>query len=129
MVIAIDDGFGFIAFAENSIVGVAIEAIEHGGLAVFVAVVEVGVVGGEAFVEPEMAPVFAGDVIAEPLMGQFVGDEFLAGTDVLGVLGKEGASVEDGEGGVFHTAGGEVVHDDLVILIPGAGRLRGIRKL
>ena len=52
--------------------------------------VEMGVVGGEAFVEPEVAPVFAGDEVAKPLMGHLMGIELAGGVQILGGVGEDG---------------------------------------
>ena len=77
--------------------------------------------GGEAFVEPDIAPILAGDQVAEPLMGEFVGDELVF---VKGELGYElGAfqglgSVGSGAG-VFHAAGYEIVDHHLCVFFPG----------
>ena len=41
---------------------------------------------GEAFVQPDVAPVFAGDEIAEPLVGEFVRDQVVF---IGGIFGNE----------------------------------------
>ena len=76
---------------------------------------------GEAFVEPDVGPVFAGDEVAEPLMGEFVGNEVVG---VGGIFGDElgiakGVSGVGGGAGIFHAAGDEVVDHDLRVFFPG----------
>ena len=76
------------------------------------------VVGGEAFVEPDLAPILAGDEVAKPLVGKFMGDESLAAADVLGCFRVEGAVIQGSEAGVVHAAPAVILDADLVILGP-----------
>src|ERR1051326_2664293 len=85
------------------------------------AVVKSLVIGGEAFVQPDVAPVFAGDEVAEPLMREFVGDQAFARTDIFGGAGKERIVSQGGATGVFHASFHEIVDADLVILGPRIG--------
>ena len=75
-------------------------------------------IGGEAFIEPEIFPVRRRDQVAEPLMGDFMGDHF---ADALsaglgGQLGKTQQQVfAEGDGTpVFHGAEGEIGHGDQI---------------
>ena len=83
-------------------------------------------VGGEGFVEPEVVPPAHGDEIAEPLVGDFVGDDkgdaffgFEAGVGG----GEEEAFAVGDEAPVFHGAGLEVGEGDLVKLGEGVADL------
>lgn len=54
------------------------------------------VVRGKAFVQPKVAPVFAGDIVTKPLMRKFVGIETTGGADVFSCFRKDGP-VGEGE--------------------------------
>ena len=101
---------------------VAIQAVEHGVPAIPVLVVQQRVKGGKPFVQPDVAPVFAGDQVAEPLVGHFMRDQALAGTDVFRVGGEERVVRERGERRVFHAARDEIIDHHLVILGPRKGQ-------
>lgn len=88
-------------------------------MAVLVGAVEGFVIRGEALIQPDLAPVFAGDEVPKPLMGQFMRDEPLAIADVLRRRSEQGAVGESGRAGVFHAARDKVIDTDLVILVPG----------
>jgi hypothetical protein len=79
------------------------------------------VVGGEAFIEPDMAPITAGDEVAKPLVCKFVSNEAVAIEEVACLLGEEAAMVERGEAGVFHASPVIVVNSDLTVLCPRVG--------
>ena len=72
-------------------------------------------VGGEAFVEPGLGPLAAGQQIAPPLVRQLVRDQR------LDVVIERGALVEQREvgqrrrGGVLHAAEDELGHGDLAV--------------
>ena len=76
------------------------------------------VVGGETFVQPDVAPILAGDQVAEPLMGQLVSDQPLAAADVFGVSGEERVIGQGGDAGVFHAARHEIVDAHLRVFGP-----------
>ena len=82
---------------------------------------EMSVVGGEALVEPDMAPVLAGHEIPEPLMGQFVRHQALAAAYVFRFQAEEGGGVQGAQAGVFHAPPVEVLDAYLVVLGPGVG--------
>jgi len=56
-------------------VAAALEAGDEGVVALVFFGIEEGEIGGEAFAEPDVVPVTLGDAIAEPLVGDFVGDQ------------------------------------------------------
>jgi hypothetical protein len=94
--------------------------LEIGGVATLVVLApQILGVGREALVEPALAPVATGDQIAEPLVGQLVGDQR------VDVVVDRGPGVEqDGVGqgrraGVLHAAEDEVGGEDL-----GVARIR-----
>ena len=75
----------------------------------------------EALVEPDVAPIFAGDEVPEPLVAEFVGDEaVLIGVEFGGNLGMiERATGVGGGAGIFHASSDEVIHHDLRVFFPG----------
>ena len=77
--------------------------------------------GGEALVEPDVAPVLAGDQIAEPLVPELVRDQGVLAGGVFGSqLGMNERSAAVGGGaGVFHAARDEIIHHDLRVFFPG----------
>jgi hypothetical protein len=94
--------------------------LEIGGVATLVVLApQILGVGREALVEPALAPVATGDQVAEPLVGQLVGDQR------VDVVVDRGPGVEqDGVGqgrraGVLHAAEDEVGGEDL-----GVARIR-----
>src|SRR5262249_42180226 len=70
--------------------------------------VDVLEVGREAFVEPAVAPVAARDQIAEPLVGELVGDEVVARQIDRGALVEEDVLVHRRRARVLHPAEDEV---------------------
>ena len=68
--------------------------------------------GGEAFVEPDVVPPLHGDQIAEPLVRDFVSDQFLGNCfaqQVRGLLWIDKDKVAgDHQTSVFHCTGGEI---------------------
>ena len=80
-----------------------------------------GVVGGEALIQPEMAPVFAGDEVTKPLMGHLMGIELAGGVQILGGGGENGVVGEGSERGVFHTPCRKVEDRHLVVFGPWKG--------
>ena len=66
----------------------------------------------EALVEPDVAPIFAGDEVPEPLVAEFVGDEaVLISVEFGGNLGMvERATGVGGGAGIFHASSDEVIH-------------------
>src|SRR2546429_1283835 len=75
---------------------------------------------GEAFVEPNVAPIFAGDEISEPLVAEFVRDQVvLAGEIFESELGMNEGRAAIGRGaGIFHAARDEIIDHDLRIFFP-----------
>jgi hypothetical protein len=74
----------------------------------------------KAFVEPDVAPVLAGDQITEPLVAEFVGDEAVLAGDVFGSelwMLQRIAGVRGGAG-VFHAAGNEIIDHGLRVFFP-----------
>ena len=65
-----------------------------------------------------MAPVLAGDEVAEPLVRQLVSHQPLAAADVFRLIAEQRGGVERGLTGVFHAAPVEVLHANLVVLRP-----------
>src|SRR5436190_1426463 len=86
----------------SDLTGAAVKLIEHVIAAVFVFVIESLVICREAFVEPDLTPILAGDKVAKPLMGHFVSNEALAVADVFGGIRKEGAVSQCGATGILH---------------------------
>ena len=115
-----DDGDNILVVAEDPS-GVAVKAVFEVVVTEKFPVVEKGVVGGKALVEPEMAPVAAGDEVAEPLVGDFMGIEATAAPEVLGSVGEEGPGGQGGQAGVFHAPPHVVDGTGVVILVPGVG--------
>ena len=99
--------------------GAAIKSVKHRVASVFLFVIEQGVKCGEPFVEPEMAPILAGDEVAEPLMRQFVRDESFAVADIFGLVPEKGPVRQGRDARVFHPAHHEIAHHDLKIFGPG----------
>ena len=84
---------------------------------------QVGHVGGEGLVEPQVVPPAHGDQVAEPHVGQFVGEVLRPpGQLVLGgrVTEDHRVGVPDG-GDVLHAAPVELGHEDLVVLAERVG--------
>ena len=65
-----------------------------------------------------MAPVLAGDVVAEPLMCHLVCNQKVAGTDVFKIGRGKRAVGQDCKCGVFHTVRTKVFYGYLVIFVP-----------
>ena len=74
-------------------------------------------VAGEAFVEPQVRPVAAGDEVAEPLVGKLVSDQAVGAAIKPGVLIKQRCFAEGRRAGVLH-ATAEIVAADLGVLLP-----------
>ena len=98
---------------------VPVHLVEQAVRAVEVPLVQILVVRGEPLVEPHMAPVLAGHVVAEPLVGQLVGDQPVGAVHVLGLRSVERPVGQHGQRGVFHPAPQKVVDHHLVVLVPG----------
>src|SRR2546421_2283949 len=67
---------------------------------------------GEAFVEPDIAPILAGDEIAEPLVTELVRDQVVFAGEIFGSeLGmNQGAAGVGGGAGILHAAGDELIN-------------------
>src|SRR5260370_13807435 len=76
---------------------------------------------GEAFVEPAVAPILAGDQIAEPLVPELVRDQVIFAGEVFGgELGMhERSAGVGGSAGILHAAGDEIIDHNLRIFFPG----------
>ena len=85
-------------------------------------------VGGEAFIEPGLGPLAAGDEIAPPLVGQLVCDQGLDVQIEGGALVEHGFGRECGGGGVFHAAEDEVLDEDLAVAPKRVGHADGLRE-
>ena len=96
-----------------------VEVIEKTISSVLMIFIQLLVVYRKAFVQPQMRPVLAGNVVSEPLVNQFMGDETGAGMNVLRLGGKERSLGQYGKGGVFHAACDKVLDGNLIILVPG----------
>jgi hypothetical protein len=79
-------------------------------------------VGGETLVQPGVRPVAAGDEVAEPLVGELVGDQVVSGNVERGAGVDQRVLVQGGGGGVLHTAEHEVADHDLRVARPRKGR-------
>ncbi len=77
--------------------------------------------GGKAFVEPDVAPVFAGNEIAEPLVAEFVRDQVVfAGEIFRSEFGmNQGIARVGGGARILHAASDEIIHHDLRVFFPG----------
>src|SRR5260370_14025137 len=75
---------------------------------------------GKTFVKPDIAPIFAGDEIAEPLVTEFVRDQVVLASEIFGSeLGmNEGRAGVRGGAGVFHATGDEIIDHDLGVFFP-----------
>src|SRR5580693_2214433 len=87
-------------------------------------------ISGEAFVEPNVGPVFARDQVAEPLVREFVGIKIVGAASEFGREGgsDEAARGERGGAGIFHAAFDEIVYGGLRVLRPGVGHAELIRE-
>ncbi len=76
---------------------------------------------GKSFIEPDVAPVFAGDEIAEPLVAELVRDQVVFAGEVLqSEFGmNEGFAGVGGGARILHAAGDEIIHHDLRVFFPG----------
>src|ERR1700758_830598 len=76
---------------------------------------------GKAFVEPNVAPVFARDEVAEPLMAELVRDKviFVLEDFRCDLRMVQGAASVGGGAGVFHAASNEVIDHHLRVFFPG----------
>ena len=79
---------------------------------------EGGEVGGEAFVQPQLAPVFAGHQVAPPLVSQFVGHQANARHIFVGPRVVQGLEIERGRRGVLHAPPVVFIDADLRVLRP-----------
>ena len=75
---------------------------------------------GEALIQPDVAPIFAGDEIAEPLVAEFVRDQVVLAGEIFGSeLGMNEGRAGIGRGaGIFHAARDEIIDHDLRIFFP-----------
>jgi hypothetical protein len=99
--------------------------LEVGGVAALVVrAPDVLGVGGERLVEPQLRPPARRDEIAEPLVGQLVGEQALYIELVAVVAGHQGEVGEAGEGGVLHAPPHEFPKKNMAIARIGVGRRR-----
>ena len=117
VVFAVDHRSGVTAAAGEALT-VAVKAVAHLIETILVAGEQVRVIRGKSLVEPDMAPVLAGDEVAEPLVRQLVSHQPLAAADVFRLIAEQRGGVERGLTGVFHAAPVEVLHANLVVLRP-----------
>src|SRR6056297_1538719 len=75
LIAVVHNWFFIILLRQNAVRRVSVQTVQRGIAPVLMSLVEMRVERREAFVQPQMAPVFASDVIAEPLMSQFMGIE------------------------------------------------------
>ena len=68
-----------------------------------------------------MAPIFARNIVAKPLVNKLMCYKALARTDVLCFVRKKCTFGKDGKGGVFHPACNEILDNNLIILVPRIG--------
>src|SRR5213080_3285713 len=75
---------------------------------------------GEALIQPDVAPIFAGNEIAEPLMAELVRDQVVLAGEIFGSeLGvNEGTAVVGRGAGIFHAASDEIIDHDLRVFFP-----------
>src|SRR5262249_38022986 len=85
-------------------------------------------VSREAFVEPALPPVAAGDEIAEPLVGELVRDEGLGVEVAPGARGEERLVGERRRGGVLHAAEDEFGDADLGVARVGVAHAEARRE-
>ena len=76
------------------------------------------VIGGEAFVEPDVTPVLAGDEVAKPLVRHLMRNQAFAVADIFGRVGEQGPVGQRRRGGVLHSAFDKIIHADLVVFRP-----------
>ena len=86
---------------------------------------------GEAFVQPQVRPVLAGDQIAEPLVRQLVRKQPVG---LLQALARQHrilqvARGQRGSADVFHPAYHELVHHGLVVLVPRDNHAQPVGKI
>ena len=117
LVVAVDHRGGVIGAACEALL-VSVQGVAELVYAVLVSGKEVRVVGGESLVEPELAPVLAGDEVAEPLVRQLMRHQSLTAADVFRLTAEQRRGVERADAGVLHTAPVEVLHGHLVVLGP-----------
>ena len=122
LVPTVDDRAGVVLFAEHAVLGVFVQAVEHLIAAQSVAHVQVRVVRGEALIQPQVAPIFAGDKIAKPLVGRFVSVERPAAVHGFGLVREDRAVRQRREARVLHPTRGEVADGHLVVLVPREGQ-------
>ena len=92
-VCVVDNRFFVIPLSENAAGRITIQTIEHCITPELISFVEVGVVRCKTFVQPEVTPVFAGDVVSKPLVSQFVSVETARCPDVFVAVAKMVPSV------------------------------------
>ena len=117
LIVAVDHRCGVVRAAREAFL-VAVQTVVELVDAVLVPGEQVRVVGGESLVEPKLAPVLAGDEVAEPLVRQFVRHQPLAAPDVFRLAAEQGRGVECADAGVLHASPVEILHGDLVVLGP-----------
>ena len=115
--IATHNRVGLVRLAENAF-GALIHAVAHRVRSVLMPFVQRVVIRREAFVQPQVRPILAGDQIAKPLVGYFVRNQALAAAQRLGFNRMERAVVQYRQRCVFHSAPTEIIHADLIILCP-----------
>src|SRR5204862_2339081 len=75
---------------------------------------------GEALIQPNVAPIFAGDEIAVPLVAELVRDQVVLAGEIFGseLAMYEGRTGIGGSAGIFHATGDKIIDHDLRILFP-----------
>ena len=81
---------------------------------------------GEGLVEPQIVPPLHGDQVTEPHMRQFVEDGVCAALIlIVRGLGSKDVLIADGDApGIFHRAGIELWHENLVVFAKGVGETK-----
>ena len=58
----------FFIFVVKNAFAIVVNRMQQGIVAIFIAIVQIGILNGKTFIEIEFAPVFAGHKITEPLV-------------------------------------------------------------
>ena len=97
---------------------ISIQVIQHGVMSVLIAIEQNLVIRRKTFVQPDVAPVFAGHEITKPLMRHFMRHQWLAAAKVLRGFRKKRRIGQRRRARVFHSAGDKIIHTNLVIFCP-----------
>ncbi len=88
VVIAAHDGVGLVGLVDDAL-GALIHVVKERVAPLFIAVVEVVVIGGKPLVEPDIRPILARHQIAEPLVGHLMRHQTPAVAQVFKIRGVQ----------------------------------------